>query len=202
MTQSELNEPVRKLYRLVGRPLMKIFKELRDPDSTPGVQDIVIIPDSYTNLIPFPCLLAEEDGIEFLGDIFSFRIMPSLLTMGIVDQLPSVVVQVPADNQNMCVVGNPTVPTFVYNDEKWSLGKLPFASREAEWVANTLKTTPILHEQATKNAVLMRIMNAKVIHMATHGSASAGFLALAGMSSRNGDMHCLGQEHSAIPQGC
>ena len=58
-----------------------------------GVQDIVIIPDSYTNLIPFPCLLAEEDGVEFLGDSFSFRIMPSLLTMGIVDQLPSVVVQ-------------------------------------------------------------------------------------------------------------
>ena len=187
--QSELNEPVRKLYRLVGRPLMKIFKELKEPDSTPGVQDIVIVPDSYTNLLPFPCLLADEDedGGRFLGDSFTFRIMPSLLTMGIVDQLPSVVVQVPADSQNMCVVGNPTIPTFVYNDNKWSLGKLPFATREAEWVANTLKTTPILHEQATKNAVLMRIINAKVIHLATHGNASAGFLAFAGMSSRNGE---------------
>ena len=187
--QSELNEPVRKLYRLVGKPLMKIFKQLKEPDSTPGVQDIVIVPDSYTNLLPFPCLLADEDedGGGFLGDSFTFRIMPSLLTMGIVDQLPSVVVQVPADSQNMCVVGNPTIPTFMYNDEKCSLGKLPFATREAEWVANTLKTTPILHEQATKNAVLMRIMNAKVIHLATHGNASAGFLAFAGMSSRNGE---------------
>ena len=186
--QSELNEPVRKLYRLVGKPLMKIFKELKEPDSTPGVQDIVIVPDSYTNLLPFPCLLADEDedGGGFLGDSFTFRIMPSLLTMGIVDQLPCVVVQVPADSQNMCVVGNPTIPTFMYNGEKCNLGKLPFATREAEWVANTLKTTPILHEQATKNAVLMRIMNAKVIHMATHGNASAGFLAFAGMSSRNG----------------
>ena len=75
----------------------------------------------------------------------------------------------------------------MYNGEKCNLGKIPFATREAEWVANTLKTTPILHEQATKKAVLMRIMNAKVIHMATHGNASAGFLAFAGMSSRNGE---------------
>ena len=73
--QSELNEPVRKLYRLFGRPLMKIFKELEDPDSTPGVQDIVIVPDSYTNLLPFPCLLAdEEDGGGFLGDSFDYAI--------------------------------------------------------------------------------------------------------------------------------
>ena len=184
--KSDLSEPVRKLYKLVCKPLMKILKELSDPDSTSGVQEMIIIPDSYTCLLPFPCLLDEED--KFLGDSYSFRIMPSLLTMGIVDQLLSVVVQVPADGRSMCVVGNPTIPSFMYNGDQWSLGKLPFATREAEWVANILKTAPILHEQATKDAVLMRIMNAKVIHIATHGSASAGFLAFAGMSSaRNGE---------------
>ena len=184
--KSDLSEPVRKLYKLVCKPLMKILKELKDPDSSSRVQEMIIIPDSYTCLLPFPCLLDEED--KFLGDSYSFRIMPSLLTMGIVDQLPSVVVQVPADGRSMCVVGNPTIPSFVYNGDQWSLGKLPFATREAEWVANILKTTPILHEQATKDAILMRIMNAKVIHIATHGSASAGFLAFAGMSSaRNGE---------------
>ena len=184
--KSDLSEPVRKLYKLVCRPLMKILKELKDPESSSGVREMIIIPDSYTCLLPFPCLLDEED--KFLGDSYSFRIMPSLLTMGIVDQLPSVVVQVPADGRSMCVVGNPTIPSFMYNGDQWSLGKLPFATREAEWVANILKTTPILHEQATKDAVLMRIMNAKVIHIATHGSASAGFLAFAGMSSaRNGE---------------
>ena len=184
--KSDMSEPVRKLYKLVCKPLMKILKELKDPDSTSGVQEMIIIPDSYTCLLPFPCLLDEED--KFLGDSYSFRIMPSLLIMGIVDQLPSVVVQVPADGRSMCVVGNPTIPSFVYNGNQWSLGKLPFATREAEWVANILKTAPILHEQATKDAILMRIMNAKVIHIATHGSASAGFLAFAGMSSaRNGE---------------
>ena len=179
--KSDQSEPVRKLYKLVCKPLMKILKELKDPESACGVQEVIIIPDSYTCLLPFPCLLDEED--KFLGDSYSFRIMPSLLTMGIVDQLPSVVVKVPADGRSMCVVGNPTIPSFMYNGDQWSLGKLPFATREAEWVASILKTAPILHEQATKDAVLMRIMNAKVIHIATHGSASAGFLAFAGMSS-------------------
>ena len=184
--KSDVSEPVRKLYKLVCKPLMRILKELKNPESSCGVQEIIIIPDSYTCRLPFPCLLNEED--KFLGDNYSFRIMPSLLTMGIVDQLPSVVVQVPADGRSMCVVGNPTIPSFVYNGDQWSLGKLPFATREAEWVASILKTTPILHEQATKDAVLMRTMNAKVIHIATHGSASAGFLAFAGMSfARNGE---------------
>ena len=42
-------------------------------------------------------------------------------------------------------------------------------------------------KQATKEAVLMRIMNAKVIHLATHGSAVAGFLAFAGMTSSSSE---------------
>ena len=35
----------------------------------------------------------------------------------------------------------------------------------------------MLREQATKQSVLYRLRSAKVIHLATHGSASAGFLA-------------------------
>ena len=183
--KSNGNKPVRKLYKLIGKPLIEVLNGLKNPHSTSGVHEIVIIPDSYTNL-PFSCLLDEED--KFLGDNHSFRIMPSLLTMGIVNQLSSVVVQMPADSQNLCVVGNPTIPSFTYNGDEWSLGKLPFATQQAECVANILKTAPILHKQATKDVVLMRITNAKVVHIATHGSASAGFLAFSGeCSSRNGE---------------
>ena len=174
------NEPVRKLYRLIGKPLVEVLKGQKNPHSTSGVHKILIIPDNYTT-IPFSCLLDEED--KFLGDNHSFRIMPSLLTMGIVNQFPSVVVQMPADSQKMCVVGNPTIPSFTYNGDKWSLRKLPFATQQAECVANILKTVPILHKLATKDAVLMRIMSAKVVHIATHCSASAGFLAFSGEDS-------------------
>ena len=185
-------EPVEKLYDLVGKPVMAMLKELdkqhQEKDDTKEsrkdkVRKIVIVPDSYTNLLPFTCVLNRKTG-KFWGDSFYFQIMPSLLTMGILDQLPAVSVAIPVQHQQMlCVVGNPTIPPFKYNNDQWDLGKLPHATKEAEWVSHILKCNPILHEQATKDAVMMRIMNAKVIHLATHGSAVAGFLAFAGMSA-------------------
>ena len=185
-------EPVEKLYDLVGKPVMAMLKELdkqhQQKDDTKEsrkdkVRKIVIVPDSYTNLLPFTCVLNRKTG-KFWGDSFYFQIMPSLLTMGILDQLPAVSVAIPVQHQQMlCVVGNPTIPPFKYNNDQWDLGKLPHATKEAEWVSHILKCNPILHEQATKDAVMMRIMNAKVIHLATHGSAVAGFLAFAGMSA-------------------
>ena len=184
------NDPVLKLYDLVAQPVMtmlrKLKKDAESADHPPKkAQKIIIIPDSYTNLLPMTCLLdRSEDNYKFWGDDHYFQIMPSLLTMGILDQLPTVSVSVPVEHQQMlCVVGNPTIPMFTYNGEEWNLGKLPHATKEAEWVSHILNCTPILHEQATKNAVMMRLMNAKVIHLATHGSAVAGFLAFAGMSS-------------------
>ena len=108
--------------------------------------------------------------------------------MGTLDQLPADSVSIPVQHQQMlCVVGNPTVPPFKYNNDRWDLGKLLHATKEADWVSHILKCNPILHEQATKDAVMMRVMNAKVIHLATHGSAVAGFLAFAGMTPSSTD---------------
>ena len=179
------NDPVLKLYDLVAKPVMtmlrKLKKDAESADYPPKkAQKIIIIPDSYTNLLPMTCLLDRLEG-KFWGDNYYFQIMPSLLTMGILDQLPTISVSVPVEQ--LCVVGNPTIPMFTYNGEEWNLGKLPHATKEAEWVSHILNCTPILHEQATKNAVMMRLMNAKVIHLATRGSAAAGFLAFAGKSS-------------------
>ena len=173
----DANEPVKSLYNLIAKPLKELLEKLCNSEGK--VLSVILIPDSYTTLLPLTCLLG-PDG-SFLGDQYTFRIMPSLLTMGIMDQLPPTAVSIPNDSQNTCVVGNPTIPPFLYNGEQWNLGKLPHATKEAEWVAHILKTSPILEEQATKSAVLMRIMNSKVIHIATHGSAAAGFLAFAGL---------------------
>ena len=151
-------------------------------------------------------LFAEQSRARTLGELLLKRRGPQLQhqlvsppslvqlkstvsrTMGIFDQLPAVSVTIPVQYQQMlCVVGNPTIPPFKYNNDEWNLGKLPHATKEAEWVSHILKCKPILHEQATKDAVMMRIMNGKVIHLATHGSAVAGFLAFAGMSASSND---------------
>ena len=172
--------PLTKLFQLFGKPLLMMLDSLSEYQDT--VKDVILIPDSYTNLIPVVAILNSASH-QFMGDRFCFRIMPSLLTLGILNQLPSIVVKLPEESQNFCVVGNPTIPTFKYLGETWNLGKLPFATLEAETVAHILKCTPTLHEQATKMVVLSMILQAKVIHLATHGSASAGFLAFAGLGS-------------------
>ena len=77
------------------------------------------------------------------------------------------------------IVGNPTIPPFMYDSVQWNLGRLPYAEKEAISVANIIGTIPVLREQATKQSVLYRLRSAKVIHLATHGSASTGFLAFA-----------------------
>ena len=181
--QSEMNKPVVNLYELVGEPMQRLLEKLR-PRNGDEVQKVVVIPDSYTNLLPFTCLLnmnCTEHGYDFLGERYSFQILPSLLSMCVLEQLDSTTVCIPADSRNICVIGNPSIPPFLYNGEQWNLGRLPFATEEANWVSNILRTTPILAEQATKSAILKRIMNSKVIHLVTRGSATAGFLAFASM---------------------
>ena len=180
----ETSAPVQSLYNLIAKPLVTILEKCEVSDA----QKIVVITDSYTALLPFSCL-HDSKSDAFLGDRYCFQLMPSFLTMNILNQLSDInVVNLPTDAHNMCIVGNPIIPQFLYNGELWNLGKLPHAKKEAESVAHIVKTTPILESQATKSAVVMRIMNAKIIHLATHGSASAGFLAFGMLVPSTTDM--------------
>ena len=87
------------------------------------------------------------------------------------------IVELPGDKSDFLVAGNPTIPAFVHDSLEWNLGRLPFAEEEAFNVASILGTTAVLREQATKQNILYRLRSAKIIHLATHGSASGGFLA-------------------------
>ena len=170
--------PAAKLFELIGRPLLRILEVMGCSGSR-----IVLIPDSYTKLLPFSALYDSKRQC-FLGDSHSIVYSPSLLTLGVMSQMPPVDVHVPLDSDGMCVVGNPTTPPFKFNKEEWDLGPLPYATEEARSVALMLQTTPLLHQEATKDNVLSKIRRAKVVHLATHGSAGGGFLVL-GSSSHN-----------------
>ena len=65
----------------------------------------------------------------------------------------------------------------MYDSIQWSLGRLPYAEKEAILIASIIGTVAVLREQATKQSVLYQLRSTKTIHLATHGSASAGFLA-------------------------
>ena len=178
----EETSPLTMLFDLLGKPLLDVLESVHSQTNSPEPKDIILIPDSYTNLMPVLAFL-DHANQKFLGDKYRFRYMPSLLTLGILWQLPEVVVEVLLESRSFCIVGNPTIPTFNYQGDTWSLGKLPHATKEAEWVAHILKCNPTLHDQATKMLVLSMMNTAKVVHLATHGSAVTGFLAFAGRGS-------------------
>ena len=188
---SEQVQPTVRLHELFAKPLLRIMSCLHPPSPPTGgggrgnVRDVIFIPDSYVNLLPLVALFNKTTN-EFLGDQYRFRIMPSLLSLGILNQMPPVEVHIPQDGNTFCVVGNPTIPTFNVKGKTWSLGKLPFATEEAQWVSYILGCKPTLHEQATKSVVMMMISSARMVHIATHGSAASGFLAFASLDSTSG----------------
>ena len=140
------------------------------------VTEFIVIPDSVTHLLPFSPLMNKHNW-QFFGDKYRIRIVPSFLSLLVMSMTSNPVVEIPGDKSDFLIVGNPTIPPFMYDSTQWNLGRLPYAEREAISVASIIGTIPVLREQATKQSVLYRLRSAKVIHLATHGSASAGFLA-------------------------
>ena len=139
------------------------------------VTEFIVIPDSVTHLLPFSPLMNKHNW-QFFGDKYRIRIVPSFLSLLVMSMTSNPVVEIPGDKSDFLIVGNPTIPPFMYDSVQWNLGRLPYAEKEAILVANIMETIPLLREQATKQSVLYRLRSAKVIHLATHGSASAGFL--------------------------
>ena len=184
------SSPVQMLYGLIAAPIQKLLA------SNGSNQQVIFIADSYTSLLPLTCLHDRESS-SFFGDKHYFKLAPSLLALGIMNQLPEVTVTLPPNQQDVCVIGDPNIPPFTLSGEVWTLGKLPHARCEAEWVAFALQTTPILNESATLTSFLTRSMSAKVIHIATHGSASAGFLAFStfATSAISGSRVCVPAEN-------
>ncbi|NEP15253.1 MAG: CHAT domain-containing protein, partial [Symploca sp. SIO2C1] len=67
------------------------------------------------------------------------------------------------------VAGNPTMPQLRLGPNRSRLDSLQGAEREAEQVAAILNTKALIGSQATETAIVQRMQNAKIIHLATHG---------------------------------
>ena len=173
--------PITVLYDIVIVPILDMLSKCE----LKSTKSMILIPDSYTSLIPFVALHPEDNRNKTFGSTFSIQVMPSLMVMGILNGAHSTNTVV-YDDSTTCVVGNPHIPIFKHNEEEWNLGRLPHATEEAKWISQLLKASPLLHEQATKSIVMSKLTSAHVIHIATHGSAVSSFLAFAGADSPNG----------------
>ena len=139
--------------------------------------ELVIVPDGEFFLVPFGAL--QDTKSHYLCESFSIRLIPSLTCLKMILAAPT---------EHHCkrgalVVGDPCVREVV-TDEGRKLNQLPGARKEAEMIAAIMKTSALIGTDATKEAVLSRLNNVALIHLAAHGDSKSGEIALAPNLSR------------------
>ena len=152
-------------YKLIIAPVADLLVDERE---------IIIVPDRSLYSVPFAALKNERG--DYLSQTFRIRIVPSLTTLKLIQDSP-------ADNHSqtadVLIVGEPKVGHAFYKGCIENFCPLPGARREAEMIGRLLGAQPLIGQYATKQAVLQRINSVSLIHIAAHGNAERGEIALA-----------------------
>ena len=149
-------------YKMIVTPVADLLDE----------SEIIIVPDRSLYKVPFAAL-PDQRG-KYLCETFRIRIVPSLTTLKLIQDSP-------ADYHSQTgalIVGDPDVGRVRYKGKKKNISRLPCAGNEAAMIGRLLGVQPLLGEQATKQAVLERINSVSLIHIAAHGDAERGEIAL------------------------
>ena len=143
--------------------------------------EIIIVPDRFLYRVPFAAL-RDEPAEKYLSEKYRIRIIPSLTTLRLIQECP-------ADYHSptgALVMGDPTVGKVHYNGVVTNITPLFHANKEAEMVGRLLGVQPLSGSRATKQAVLQAIPSVSLIHLAAHGNAERGEIALSPQPTTNG----------------
>lgn len=157
-TNPDVNH-LRQLHRILIEPIA-------DQLPTQPNARITFIPESSLLLVPFAAL--QDASGKHLIQQHTIRIAPSIQVLSLTQQRRQ---QNRPRSTEALVVGNPTMPNLPASADSPAepLAALPGAEREARAIAQLLKTQFLTGNQATKQAVLQRLSQARFVHLATHG---------------------------------
>ena len=158
----------REFHQLLIEPIAEFLPQNEE-------ERIIFIPDKELFLVPFAAL--QDANYTYLIEKHTILTAPSIQALGLTHQHRKRVENASGD---ILIVGNPKMPQ---NKQGQTLSPLPGAKEEAEAIARILKAKPIIGSQATEPAILAKMANAKIIHLATHGilgevDSSPGAIAL------------------------
>ena len=134
--------------------------------------EVIIVPHSSLYKVPFAAL-REKEG-EFLSETRRIRIVPSLMTLKLIQDSPVDY----HSRTDALIVGDPKVDWVMFKGGIQYITPLSCARKEAKMVGRLVGVQPLLGEQATKRAVLEKITSVSLIHFAAHGDAERGEIAL------------------------
>jgi len=144
------------LYQLLIAPIQAQLPS--EPE-----QRVVFIPQEVLFYVPFAAL-QDNDG-QYLIEHHTLLTAPAIHLLAARSAPP------PEVQTAAIVAGNPTMPTMPETAENPSqpLPPLPGTEQEAMAVAELLKTSPWLGAQATETVLVPAMLDASIIHLATHG---------------------------------
>ena len=135
--------------------------------------EIIIIPERSLYRVPFAALRHQPGG-KCLAETFRIRIVPSLTILKLIQDCPAEY----HSQTGALVVGDPKVGRARYRGEIHNFTSLDGARKEAEMIGQLLGVQPLLGERATREAVLQAMNSVSLIHIAAHGNADRGEIAL------------------------
>jgi len=156
-TTTEPSHRLQQLHQLLIEPIAELL-----PNKTN--ERVVFIPHHELFLVPFAAL--QDTNYNYLIEKHTILTAPSIQSLALTRQHRQRVQNLSGE---ALVAGNPTMPELVLGLKRSRLDSLQGAEREAEQVAAILKTKALIGEQATETAIVQRMQNAKIIHLATHG---------------------------------
>ncbi|MEG5032506.1 tetratricopeptide repeat protein [Microcoleus sp. AT3-D2] len=159
-TQPQPNLPT--LHQLLIDPIASLLP--KDPNAR-----VIFIPQGSLFQVPFPAL--QDASGTYLVQKHTILTAPSIQVLDLTRQQRQKLVQKPANSSNALVLGNPTMPSVSLfpGEPKQQLSPLPGAEAEAIAIAPLLNTQAITGAQGTKAAIVQKMPQASIIHLATHG---------------------------------
>ena len=151
--QPAMDKELQRLHQLLIQPIDDLLPA--NPDAR-----ITFVPQDLLFLVPFAAL---QDGSgKFMVERHTLAMAPSIQVLGLTRAQQQ---RLPTSTPHALIVGNPTMPTL----GGYALPNLPGAEQEAKAVAALLKAPVLTGAEATKQAVVSKMPEARLIHLATHG---------------------------------
>lgn len=149
--QDSLSQSLQQLHQFLIQPIADLLP-------TEANAKVIFIPQGSLFLIPFPAL--KDDSNQYLIEKHTILTAPSIQVLELTRQQQAKVNQ--SALQEVLVLGNPTMPE--------SFAPLPGAEQEAIEIAELFQTPAITGSNGTKKVIENRMLQARIIHLATHGS--------------------------------
>ena len=127
--------------------------------------ELVFVPDGPFCFAPFSAL----------SDSVRIRAVPSLTALKLIASAPDDF----QSKNDALLVGDPCLKEVTDGTGKPMHEQLPWAKKEVDMIGELLQTVPLTGKNATKVEVLTRMKAVALIHIAAHGDAKFGEIALA-----------------------